>query len=82
LGTLVARWRVLCLPRSKESNGELLKCFAQQGDPVAFEQLVERHAALVWRVCRRILTCEADCEDAFHPVAFVFRFFACNPDMG
>jgi RNA polymerase sigma-70 factor (ECF subfamily) len=37
---------------------------AQQGDRVAMEVLLRRHQDLVWRVCRRICTSEADALDA------------------
>jgi RNA polymerase sigma factor (sigma-70 family) len=65
LATLVARSRSLCLRCPQEGDAELLQRFARQRDATAFEQLLERHAALVWGTCRRILPCEADCEDAF-----------------
>jgi RNA polymerase sigma factor (sigma-70 family) len=65
LTALIARCRVLCRPPSHGSDAELLQRFTQARDPSAFEELLERHAALVWSVCRRLLPSEADCEDAF-----------------
>src|ERR1700730_8904130 len=46
-------------------DGELLQRFVTHRDETAFEVLVWRHAALVLSVCRRILTCTQDVEDAF-----------------
>jgi RNA polymerase sigma factor (sigma-70 family) len=63
LTTLVARCRTLCRPQTPDA--ELLRRFVRQRDPDALEELVRRHAALVWDVCRRVLPDEADCEDAF-----------------
>lgn len=41
-----------------ECDGELLRRFAQCGDQSAFSQLVERHAPMVLRMCRRM--CDGD----------------------
>lgn len=65
LTALIARCRVLCRPRLHDSDAELLRRVTQTRDAAAFEELLERHAVLVWGVCRRILPSEADCEDAF-----------------
>ncbi len=48
------------------TDGELLLRHRQaEGDQGAMEQLLERHAAMVWGVCRGVLHREQDAEDAF-----------------
>ena len=37
------------------SDGQLLERFVVHRDAAAFETLLQRHATLVWHVCRRIL---------------------------
>lgn len=54
------------------SDGDLLERYVSRGDPGAFEILLRRHGPMVWGVCRRILRCEADCEDAFQTTFLVF----------
>jgi RNA polymerase sigma factor (sigma-70 family) len=56
------------------SDGQLLERFATDGAEVAelaFSALVERHEALVWRVCLAILRNEHEAEDAFQATFLV-----------
>jgi RNA polymerase sigma factor (sigma-70 family) len=48
-----------------ETDGELLRLFTRHGETAAFDKLVERHSAMVWRVCRQTLRRQQDAEDAF-----------------
>jgi RNA polymerase sigma factor (sigma-70 family) len=70
LAALVAHCHKLAR-RHQAPDGELLRRFAGQRDVAAFEELVERYAAVVWGVCRRMLSSEADCEDAFQATFLV-----------
>ena len=56
------------------TDGQLLERFATDGDEVAelaFAALVERHEAMVWRVCLAIVSEEHDAEDAFQATFLV-----------
>jgi RNA polymerase sigma factor (sigma-70 family) len=54
------------------SDGELLECFVSRREEAALEVLVERHAPMVWGVCRRLLQHEHDAEDAFQSAFLTF----------
>ncbi len=86
LSALIGRCRARCRPRSPLADAELLRRFTQMRDASAFEELLERHAGLVWGVCRRVLPDEADCEDAFQAtfLALVRRGHAveAQPSLG
>jgi RNA polymerase sigma factor (sigma-70 family) len=53
------------------TDQQLLACFTSQGDAAAFTTLVERHAPLVWSVCRRSLPYTQDAEDVFQATFLV-----------
>lgn len=56
------------------TDGQLLERFATDADEVAelaFSALVERHEAMVWRVCLAILRDEHEAEDAFQATFLV-----------
>ena len=53
------------------SDRELLRKFAQNQDETAFRVLVERHGALVFRVCKAVLRRHHDAEDAFQATFLV-----------
>ncbi|MEO0529801.1 MAG: sigma-70 family RNA polymerase sigma factor [Planctomycetota bacterium] len=52
-------------PRIAPTDGELLSLFTRQQDNDALDRLIDRHAAMVWRVCRQSLRRQQDAEDAF-----------------
>jgi RNA polymerase sigma factor (sigma-70 family) len=47
------------------SDGQLLECYLRDHEDAAFGALVHRHGPMVWGVCRRLLSCHHDAEDAF-----------------
>jgi RNA polymerase sigma factor (sigma-70 family) len=54
-----------------ETDRRLLERFAARHDESAFAALLDRHGAMVWSVCLRILQNPADAEDAFQATFLV-----------
>ena len=53
------------------TDEQLLGCFIERHDDVAFEVLVRRHGPMVWGVCRRLLANYEDAEDVFQATFLV-----------
>ena len=53
------------------SDGELLRLFLAQPEQSTFARLVNRHGTMVFHVCRRVLGCSHDVEDAFQATFLV-----------
>ena len=52
-------------------DGQLLECFVEHRQEVAFAALVQRHGPMVMGVCRRLLRNPCDAEDAFQATFLV-----------
>src|SRR5262245_27252839 len=64
--------RLVPAPATKDrSDGQLLHDFQVGGDERAFAALVDRHGAMVLRVCRQVLHHQQDAEDAFQATFLV-----------
>jgi RNA polymerase sigma factor (sigma-70 family) len=64
--------RLVTAPEMKDkSDGQLLHDFHAVHDERAFSALVDRHGAMVLRVCRHVLQHEQDAEDAFQATFLV-----------
>ena len=55
-----------------QSDSQLVERFVLRREEAAFAALVDRHAAMVLRVCRQVLSDEHDAQDASQATFLVF----------
>src|SRR5436190_7229564 len=70
LDDVLRRLRGLALP-CDDTDERLLERFLTQREEGAFAALLRRHGPMVWGVCRRLLPCAHDAEDAFQATFLV-----------
>jgi RNA polymerase sigma factor (sigma-70 family) len=71
VAAVLARGLHLAKAPASWSDRDLLRRYAETGDQAAFGAVVDRHAAMVLGVCRRLLPSQADAEDACQAVFLI-----------
>jgi len=73
LGVVVSHIRAVAgtSAAAADSDQDLLIRFTEGRDQAALAALVQRHGAMVWGVCRRLLRQEADADEAFQATFLV-----------
>ena len=73
-----ALFRAVASAGAEPTDGDLLGRFIARRDESAFAALVRRHGPMVLGVCRRLLSCEPDAEDAFQATFLILAHKAAS----